>query len=69
MRAWHSHMTMVQVLYLGEEGQMAECKRAGCLGPPCCAGLSWLAATLRKLEKDNRSLRGCSVSREGTDEL
>lgn len=32
-------------------------------------GLSWLAAALRKLEKDNRSPRGCFVSRKGTDSL
>lgn len=30
-------------------------------------GLSWLAAALRKLEEDNRSPRGCFVSRKGTD--
>lgn len=30
-------------------------------------GLSWLALALIKLKKDNRSLRGCFVSRKGTD--
>lgn len=67
--AQHSHMIMVQVVpRRGQvKGRVQESWQVW-LSVLCQRdGLSWPAAALRKLEEDNRSPRGCFVSRKGTD--